>query len=270
MTGFNMMKVSMIMIMSLCVTIQGETKEIQSSMDGVLATGGQMANMRDILGLYTMVGAGIQYQSPKEKLKMCIEEYEEVLNDLEKNFKDAPIQISIKKSRKAWKPLKEKITTAFEAVDKETMRESAQFIHDNIRSVIIEQTAMKKFFLKKISEKERAIVNAAIEIGASSKRLSAHYMMKMWGLDDPTIEKHWNKGISIYTDSIQILEKSSFYKDEIFKQMLDKSKKSLEYFKRLWSFKNSSMPILIDRRGKKEYQNAKKMLEFILNKLSKT
>lgn len=246
-----------------------DAKEIKTNLDGILATGGQMGNMRDILALYTMVGAGITYKSPKESLKKNIALYELELDCLEKNFKSKEIQEYVLASRKAWGPLKAKILTAFESSDEKTMREVAKFIHDNIRTVIVQQIKMKSFFLKNIPEQERELINAAIEIGASIKRLSAHYMMKMWKLNDPTIEKHWDKGVAIYTNSILVLEKSDLYKDPSFKKLLDQSKKSLHFFKIIWKFNNKSMPVLIDQRGKSEYKNAKNILKAVLEYTSK-
>jgi hypothetical protein len=235
-------------------------------MDGVLVTGEQMGNMRHILEVFSMIGVGVEYKSPKKELKEAIASYEEALDGLEKGVDSAEIQTYIKKSRSAWRPLKAKMVTVFGDVGEKAMRESAQFIHDNIRHVIVELIQMKQDFLKHLPQDEREQVNAAVEIGASIKRLSAHYMMKTWGLDDPTIEKHWDRGVEIYTKSLQILKASSHYADPAFKKMLDKSQKSLNHFVTLWGFDGNYMPVLVAKRAKRDFRNAKKILSHVLDK----
>ncbi len=235
----------------------------------ILNLGKEMSNMRDLLGIYTSIGVGIKYKKPKNRLLNGIKEYEDVLENIKSKYSDESIQNSIIKSKKAWKPVKKALMTASNEASREEMRKEALFIHANIRSVIKELASMKAYLLGKIDAKYGAELNAAIEIGASANRLSAHYMMKMWKLDDPTIEKHWNNGVKIYTDSVKILKKSEFYKNPKFKKELDKTEKVLNYFTMLAHFDDFKAPALVTRKSSISLENAQMMAKIILDKMTK-
>lgn len=243
--------------------------EIKNSVEAVLAMGGQMSNVRKMLETYALIGTKVEYRAPNERLKAAIAEYESILDTMEKNFKDTEIQESIQKSRVAWKPVKEALITALDDTDEESMKKNALFIHGNIRSVIKELAYIKKYLLDKANVKGLDNLNATIEIGASARRLSAHYMMKMWELDDPTIEKHWNKGVKIYGDSIDVLKKSSFVKNPEFKILLDECDKNYRYFIMVAKFKGRYVPVLVHEKAKHVFDNANKMTEIVLSQILK-
>ena len=235
----------------------------------ILNLGKEMSNMRDLLGIYTSIGVGIKYKKPKNRLLNGIKEYEDILENIKSKHSDKSIQNSITKSKKAWKPVKKALMTANRESSREEMRKEALFIHANIRSVIKELASMKAYLLSKIDAKYGAELNAAIEIGASANRLSAHYMMKMWKLDDPTIEKHWNNGVKIYTDSIKILKKSEFYNNQKFKKELDKTEKILKYFVMLAHLDSFAAPALVTMKSSKSLKNAQMMTMIILKSMTK-
>jgi len=241
--------------------------KIDDKTKSILELGKEMSNMRDLLGIYTSIGVGIQYKKPKNRLLNGIKEYEDVLSNIKSKHNDKPIQISIVKSKKAWAPVKKALMTANSNVSRDEMRKEALFIHANIRSVIKELAAMKAYLLSNINTKYGAELNAAIEIGASANRLSAHYMMKIWKLDDPTIEKHWNNGVKIYTDSIKILKSSKFYSNEEFKQELDKAEKILTYFIMLADLNSFAAPALVTMKSNKSLKNAQLMTKIILKSI---
>lgn len=243
--------------------------EINNSVDAVLAMGGQMSNVRKMLETYALIGAKVKYRAPNERLKAAIGEYESILDTMEKNFQDKEIQESILRSRTAWKPVKEALITALENTDEESMKKTALYIHENIRSVIKELAYVKKYLLDKANVKGLDNLNATIEIGASARRLSAHYMMKMWELDDPTLEKHWNKGVKIYGDSIDVLKKSSFVENPEFKKLLDECETNYKYFVMVAKFKGRYVPVLVHEKAKHVFDNANKMTEIVLSQILK-
>ncbi len=239
---------------------------IKNDKDAILALGMEMSNVRKMLEAYILIGNNVAYRDPSEKLKKRIAGYEELLNNLENDFQDIAVQESIKKSRVAWKPVKNALDTTLQEANEASMKESAIFIHGNIRSVIRELSNMKKYFLNKTDMGNKESLNAAIEIGASARRLSAHYMMKMWKLDDPTIEQHWNKGLKIYKDSLEILMQSPFYEDPKFKKILQKCSKSHVYFTKIGK-KSRFSPALINKRTTIVFEDAKTMTQMILSKI---
>jgi len=87
--------------------------------------------------------------------------------------------------------------------------------------------AMKAYMVTQVKFPEISALNAAIEIDASARRLSAHYAMAMWDLPDPTIEAHWQKGVAIYAKSLQVLKKSPLVADASFEKSLRTTQKML-------------------------------------------
>ncbi len=246
-----------------------QAAEIKNSMDAILASGQQMSNMRKMLETYSLIATEVSYKSPDKRLKKSIEEYEGVLNDIDKNLQDDYMKESVKLSREAWAPVKIALLTALEDNDAKRLEEEGLFIHANIRSVIIQLANMKKHLLKKENIADSKMLNASIEIAASARRLSAHYMMRMWGLPDPTIEKHWNNGVKIYTDSIAILKGSKYYKNPEFKKLLDASNKHLKYFNTVWMFDDKFVPVIVQEKGDKAYHIANDMSKMILTEILK-
>ncbi len=237
----------------------------QNSINAILDLGKQMSNMRNMLESYALIATKVSYKSPDKRLQQGIAEYESTIDRMDKNFKDEEISNDVKISREAWQPVKTALLTALKDNNADRLKEEGLYIHGNIRTVIKEMETMKKYLLEKEKIKNGAELNAAIEIAASSQRLSAHYMMKMWDLDDPTIQKHWDKGAKIYADSIKLLKASSYYKDPEFKKLLDNTETQLNYFLTVVMFDGKFVPVLVHDKAQKAYKSANKMAEIILD-----
>jgi len=259
-------KIKLLMLITLLSSVNVQAGD---SLKSILNLGAQMSNMRNMLETYSLIATKVSYKSPDKRLKSGIKEYEGVLASIGKEFKDADIKARLKASKTAWKPVKTALMTALTDNDAKRMTNEGLFIHANIRSVIKELAKMKKYLLEKEKIKDSEQLNASIEIAASSQRLSAHYMMKMWGLPDPTIQKHWDNGVKIYTDSIKLLKTSIYYKDEKFKKLLDTTEKHLKYFKMVMTFEDKFVPVLVHDKAKKAYNSANEMSKIILDKISK-
>jgi len=243
--------------------------EIKTPLDAVQALGHEMSEMRHMLETYAMIGAGVSFKLPREQLKASMSLYEEVISQMEKQFADKEIQEQITVSHTSWAPVKKALETALQKCQPspKEMKEEAIFIHGNIRSVIKALEAMKSYMLTKTAFKAIGELDAAIEIDASARRLSAHYAMWMWDLDDPTIEQHWQKGMNIYAHSVAVLEKSTFAQKERFGKMLAKVKKQLEIFEMMHAAASRELftPALIQVRAQKTSETAMKMMAMILH-----
>ena len=253
--------------MAMLINIEAKEK-IDAKLQVVLDLGGQMSNVRLMLESYALVGSGIPYSNPKDILKKSMKEYEDLIDHISKEFEDKEIKLSVIKSKKAWIPVKKALDSIYEDTEASIMKTKAIFIHDNIRSVIRELEYMKKYFLDKSDIKNGENLNASIEIGASARRLSSHYMMKMWKLNDDTIKEHWDRGVEIYGNSIILLEKSSFVQNPQFKKLLNESKKELRYFVMLEKFESNQLPTLVHKKAERVFNNANKMNKIILSKIN--
>ena len=249
--------------------LYGQPLSAANDVQTIEKLGGQMSNIRLMLETYARIGMGVTYSDPDAILKKSIAEYEGVLNELEKEYpEDIPIQKSVTRSRTAWKELKEVLLSASAGGDKAVLKKKAQFFHDNIRSIIKEMAADKTHLIQTSGINNADKLNAAIEIGASARRLSAHYMMKLWKLPDPTIKKHWDKGVKIYGDSIALLEGSDYAKDPRFKTLLDGCKQTYRYFIMLFDIPGG-MPTLVHKKAEGAYDKAVEMTNIIASRISK-
>jgi hypothetical protein len=228
---------------------------IQTPIDGVMATGKQIAQVRFMLEVYSMIGAGIKYQAPKTKLENAIHEYEETLTQLQKHFPDAAIQTAAKKSLSAWPPVKKALLTALSERNTDTTKKQALFVHGHIRTVIKERGTIKNLLLKKANTAKAQEINAGIEIAASARRLSSHYMLKMWQVPDPTIEEHWKNGMKKYRDALTLLQQSPQAKDPQITTWLKTCAKEYAFFQTLIDL-DDFMPVLAQRHANKAYNAA--------------
>ena len=260
--------ITLVTILSFTL-INAQASELKKSLNTVFAIGGQMTNMRHLLETYALIATNVSYKAPEKRLLKGILEYEGTIDSIEKEYKDKEIVASIKAGKKAWKPVKEALLTSIKNNDADRMMKEGLFIHANIRSVIKELAKMKKYLLDRDKPKYKDEINAVIEIDASSQRLSAHYMMKMWGLDDPTIQEHWNKGVKIYKDSIKTLKTSHYYKKPKFKKLLDTTERHLKYFTMVVTFEDKFVPVLVQEKAEKVCKTAEVMGEIVINEITK-
>ena len=148
------------------------------------------------------------------------------------------------------------------------MKKNAIFVHGNIRTVIKAMEAMKAHMVSQAKFPAIKELNAAIEIDASARRLSAHYAMAMWKLPDPTIEEHWKKGVSIYAQSLKTLKQSSYANDPAFAKNLKIAQKMLNSFTMMHDMAVNGVftPAVIQKRAGKASHAAMQMVKIILSR----
>lgn len=241
-----------------------QASNIQNNKETILALGMEMSNMRNMLKAYILIGLKQKYKNPSKKLQEGIVGYEKLLETLNDNYSDLVMKESIQRSYDAWEHVHNAMKLALSGANLSEMRKGAIFIHGNIRTVIKELALMKKHLLDNSTIGDKKALDASIEIAASARRLSAHYMMKQWELNDPTIEKHWKKGLSIYGTSLDILETSPYMFNKKFSILWNKCKKHHTYFKKMWT-KRKHYSILIDKKAEKVFLDAQEMTRIILN-----
>jgi len=238
--------------------------EIKNDIDAVKAMGAGMSQMRNALQLYAMIGMKFSYKNPQKRLKNIVANLESTMVQVKEKYQDQEIQDSIMRGLEAWIPLK-KALSHLDISHPDSMKKNALYIHAHIRSVIKAMENIKTYLVSKSDFKDVKILNAAVEVAASSQRLSAHYMMKLWKLDDPTIQAHWNKGVSICDKSLKILSASSYASDPKFKKLVDKCGKDLEFCKIVFD-QESGAAALFDKRANRTYKRANELVKMILSK----
>ena len=238
--------------------------EIKSDKDGIIYLGGELSNIRGMLETYAQIVDHISYKHPKEKLHKSLDQLDTLLSQLDVTYdSDSVIREHTKKARDFWAPVKKILLGAFDgSVDTNTLRSKTITIHNNIRNTIKSISAMKAHIIQTSKIKHSAEINAALEIGASARRMSAHYMMRLLNIDDPTIEAHYKNGLKIYEESLVILHASTFAKDPVCAKSLTLFERKLLYFKQIWEMEVMT-PALVIKRGNTVFEKATELARYI-------
>jgi hypothetical protein len=212
-----------------------------------------------MLEIFALVGANVKYKTPKKRLKDNIDRYESRIGELKKRYKGGEIARGLDRAMKVWSSIKDDLMIAFKkGVSKDEMRMRAMNIHSKVRSIIKEIEHVKDMVIQSSYLSNIKELNAAIEINSSLRRISSHYVMGLWKLDDPTIHKHWKEGIEVYRKSLEILQNSKFAEDEKFQSLLDILKQ--EY--------NEDLFMILERMGRND-KFAPSLLQIHTDKASK-
>jgi len=208
---------------------------IENNKSAIICLGKELASIRNMLEIYAQITGGIKYKLPKERLRQSLEELEVLLDALGSRYgSDAIVTSSTKSARVLWKPVKKILENALvKNVDRKTLKRKVVYVHDHIRGTIKNISKMKAHIIEISNINHIAEINAALEIGASSRRLSAHYMMKLLDVNDPTIEKHYQQGLKRYAEALHILKASKPSQKTL--DMLRIFEKRLHYFKNIWN-----------------------------------
>ena len=259
-----------LLILIVCTTMlisaQSDKITIKSDQDAIVYLGGELSNIRGMLEMYAQLGCRITYKlpNPKEKLKALLVEFDSLMDALDVKYSnDTLILDTTKEARNFWSPVKSVIVKALaQDMDTDLIKAKTIYIHNNIRSTIKNISKMKAHLVKTSKIKYAEEINAVLEIGASARRLSAHYMMRTLNVDDPTIEKHYKKGLSIYKSSLALLTASTFSKDAKVAEYLKFFKKRLLYFEYIWQVK-ALTPVLMSKWSYDVYKKTNELAKFI-------
>jgi hypothetical protein len=257
-----------IILSLISISTPSSSKEIKSDRDVILVLGKGMSELRYMLGVFALIGANIKYKAPKRRLKSSIKEYEERITALQKRYSSGRIAESLEKTLKAWLSVKDDLVKVFNTdTPKVEIRKRAIDIHSKIRAVIKELEHMKNIIVEESDLLNIKELNAAIEINSSIRRISSHYYMKMWNLDDPTIYQHWDRGLKIYRDSLDTLQHSKFLDDRKFNYLLDVIRDEYNFFMMLRRMSESNMytPALMEEHTSRASKVAIEMIEKILD-----
>jgi len=253
-------------ILILCLSFSSaQAAKKEDTIETILSLGIQMSNLVNMLETYALVGLSVSYKTPVERLKNGITDYDMMLVNLETSFQDKEIQQSVQKIRASWKRIRRALYGVLVLTDKNTMKLNSVYINKKLRLAIKELAIMKNFLLKKVKMRDKALVDAAINIGLSIERLSANYMMKIWEVDDPEIKKYWDKNLNTFSSSLKVLQGSSFAKDKQFKKYLTKCGKELKYFTVIFGL-DMRVPALVHEKAFQIVDNSNKMINMILVK----
>lgn len=237
----------------------------QTKLKSVLSIGEQMSSLIDMLEIYSLIGLGVTYGAPVKKLKNSITAYDMMLINLSSTYKEKTMQKSIEKTRLSWRKIRRALYGVLVLTDRKTMKLNAVYINEKLRIAIKELNEMKDHLLKSAGIKNKKILDAAILMGVSSKRLSSNYMMKVWGVEDPSIDQYWEENMKTFSHSLKYLEESSFVKDEEFKQYLKTSLREFGYFSVVYTLQHK-VPALVNRKAAIVTRSAGSMIKTILSK----
>ncbi len=256
-------KLCMIVIVILLPLSSANAAAKKETIGTILNLGEQMSGLVNMLETYTLIGMGVSYQVPTQRLKESITAYDMMLVNLKSNFSDPQIRKSVNTMRDSWKRIRRALYGVIVLTDIKTMKINSVYINEKLRLALDELTNIKTLLLKKTKKKNKELIGAAIQVGVSAERLSSNYMMKIWEIEDPNIKKYWDKNLDTLQRSLKKLKASPFAQDPAFKKYLAVCDKEFGYFKVVYEM-DMRVPALIHKRVAHVLSNSNKMIQVIL------
>lgn len=218
--------------------------KIMTVSEAINKAGKQRMITQRMLKDYALIGMNNTYGNPKEDLQKMIEVFDTTLVDLALFVEDKATQESLSKVKKLWKdvkkmledsPSKEKVVELKKEIDK--LLEEA----NNVTERIVKVTGTDTGETINIAGRQRML----------SQRMASLYMLKVWEIDTPQLDRELFNAIEEFDKAQKRLLASKLNTDAI-KKLLENSKKSFMFFKMMGNSKSKKfIPSLINRSANK-------------------
>jgi hypothetical protein len=258
----------LLLVILFTVPTPSNSTEMKNDRDTILVLGEELSRLDNMLEVFAMIGTDVEYKAPKKRLKDSMEKYESEIKALQGKYPDGEIADILKKALKHWNHVKKDLGDAFKGdTAKEQMKKDAIDVHREIGEMIEDMEKIKDIVVKASKLSNIKELNAMMGITSSSKGISAHYLMKMWDLNDESIGKHLDKEFKIYGESLSLLDNSEFAKDKEFAPLLEEIKKEYKFSAMLIKMTENGKytPALMQEHTDKATDAALKMIKIILD-----
>ncbi len=190
--------------------------------DAVNKSGKQRMLTQRMLKDYALVGMNNTFGYPDKDLEKQISLFDKTLNDLNHFNKNNNIAQSIIKIKKLWSPIKTKLK------QKPTL-ESAVDLQKSLDRLLESCNDLTILFVKASGKNNLEIISISGRQRMLSQRLSALYMLKVWGVNDSDFIHKLEKTMDEFSKAEKILENFSKNTAEI-KDSLQRVKKLFMWF----------------------------------------
>jgi len=215
--------------------------DISNYNEAVNIAGKQRMFTQRMLKDYAMVGMRNTFGNPEEDLKNVISQFDDAQSSLIKFAKNDDTKQKIEAVNKLWAEIKKEL----EAEPKKEKVQDLQIKLDNLLALANEAT---QAFVKESGNSSSEIVNIAGRQRMLSQRMAGLYMLQVWGVEDPQFKKKLEDSMSLFSASLEKLEKYEKNSEDI-KKILNKVKRSYRFFEMMSKSTQRFIPTLIYKKS---------------------
>jgi len=208
---------------------------------------------QEILKEYSFKGMGNHFSNSKDKLSNKLKEYARVSKDLSSMLGDSKSKEYIHSSNKIWLS----ILDIFKA---EATKTEVLMLQKKTDKILNELSKLMKLVLSKNNDSRDSIINISGYQGVIIERMSALYMMKTWGINDPKFNFKMRESVTFFNNSLNKLIDSP--KTDIENQKyIKKIMRHFKFFEIMNASKSKYIPTLIYSKTDKIHKNIDKMTQ---------
>ena len=208
---------------------------------------------QEILKEYSFKGMGNNFSDSKDKLSNKLKAYNRVSKELSKIFSDKESKKYIKASNKIWSDIE--IVFKSKALKSEVL-----MLQKKTDKILNELSKLMKIALSKNNASRDSMVNISGYQAVIIERMSALYMMKTWGINDPKFNFKMRESITFFNNSLNKLIDSP-KTDEENQKTIKLIMRHFKFFEIMNASKTKYIPTLIYAKTNKIHKYIDKITQ---------
>lgn len=215
--------------------------EIKNSIEAINISGKQRMFSQKVLKEYIMIGMNNTFGNPEEEINNTIKQFEEASKALTIFTTNKEIKKQLRISKRLWNTVKKTLT-------KESSKENVIKLQYNLEKLLVINNDITELFIKDSKTEVGEFINIASKQRMLSQRMASLYMLRVWGVNDNTLEQKMTNSMKLFKTSLEKLEQYDKNTKDV-KNILVKVKKSFIFFQMMSKSKSKFIPSLIYKKS---------------------